>query len=314
MLRKSLVAVIALVAAICAALAPPVSAGPRETRAAVRALVEDPPPLRDWMHGDVATAWSMGFFGQGTTITLVDDFNSTRRIFGTLGDGFGFARHGEWTRDQAGMLAPLADIRTQDFSDGAAVTEGAGLNVFNLSYAMIGPDGYRTTQIGWSAREASIIATARTGSGIVVKAAGNDGVAVGAATATGRKDYLNAALIGTRTTLFVGALDRNGSPDDPATLAGYSNRAGTDRRVQRRFVTVGVPGSETYLYGTSFAAPVVSGYAAILGSKFRRSSALHIVNRIVRTARTDTIADYDPALHGSGEASLARALAPLRIQ
>jgi subtilisin family serine protease len=212
------------------------------------------------------------------------------------------------------MIAPLAGIRTQDFADSAAVVAGEGLNVLNLSYAMIGLNGYRLAQIAWSPREASIIQTAREGSGIVVKAAGNDGVAVGASTATGRKDYLNSALIGTRTTLFVGALDRHGSVDDPATIASYSNIAGNNRRVQRRFVTVGVPGSETYLYGTSFAAPVVSGYAAILGSKFRRASPIHIVNRIVRTARSDTIADYNPAVHGSGEASLSRALAPLRIR
>jgi subtilisin family serine protease len=68
------------------------------------------------------------------------------------------------------------------------------------------------------------------------------------------------------------------------------------------------------LYGTSFAAPVVSGYAAIVGSKFTRATATQISNQLLNTARQDTIANYSATLYGRGEASLSRALAPLSIK
>ena len=69
----------------------------------------------------------------------------------------------------------------------------------------------------------------------------------------------------------------------------------------------------TNLQGTSFAAPQVSSYAAILGSKFPGATALQVTDQLLDTARTDTIRGYDITLHGQGEASLSRALAPLSI-
>jgi subtilisin family serine protease len=67
------------------------------------------------------------------------------------------------------------------------------------------------------------------------------------------------------------------------------------------------------LQGTSSAAPQLSAYAAILGSKFPRASALQVIDQLLDTARTDTIRGYDMQLHGQGEASLSRALAPQSI-
>jgi subtilisin family serine protease len=70
----------------------------------------------------------------------------------------------------------------------------------------------------------------------------------------------------------------------------------------------------TGLAGTSFAAPIVSGYAAIIGSKFRTATPTQITNQLLTTARQDTIANYNAAMHGRGEASLARALSPVTIK
>jgi subtilisin family serine protease len=84
--------------------------------------------------------------------------------------------------------------------------------------------------------------------------------------------------------------------------------------VQNQFLTVGVESHKTGLAGTSFAAPVISGYAAILGSKFKGASATQITNQLLTTARKDTIAGYNPAIHGRGEASLSRAIAPVTIR
>jgi hypothetical protein len=58
----------------------------------------------------------------------------------------------------------------------------------------------------------------------------------------------------------------------------------------------------------------VSGYAAILGSKFRDATPAQITNQLLNTARTDTLLNYNPATYGRGEASLTRALAPVSIK
>jgi subtilisin family serine protease len=166
----------------------------------------------------------------------------------------------------------------------------------------------------WLDREASLITYAHKGRAVIAKAAGNDGVAVGSRTAEGSQDYLNAALIGSPSAIFVGALERNGTVSDPAPLARYSNIAGGSAEVQNQFLVVGVEGDKTGLYGTSYAAPIVSGYAAILGSKFTRASPTQIAKQLLSTARSDTVAAYDAAVHGQGEASIARALAPRTIE
>lgn len=273
------------------------------------------PTLRSWMHGDLASAWAAGFRGQGVTITVVDDFSSNSRYSGNLGTGKQSLRHGEWTRLEASMVAPSATMASHDFNSGRSVALARNrLNVLNLSYGMMAQAGYTASQIRWSAQENSIITYARNGSAVISKAAGNDAVAVGTANRSGNVDYLNLALAGTASALYVGALDRNGSLDNKANLASYSNFAGNDATIQRQFLTVGVTGNLTNLYGTSFAAPVVSGYAAVLGSKFTTATPVQISNRLLDTARTDTINNYSASVHGRGEASLSRAIAPASIR
>lgn len=270
---------------------------------------------QSWMNTDVGAAWSAGYKGQGTTITVVDDFRSTSKFAGNLGTGVLTQRHGEWTSREASMLAPLATLRTQDYATGVAVPLAAtGLNVLNLSYGMYARSGYSASQIGWSAQERSIITDASRGLAVVAKAAGNDAIPVGGTTAAGTTDYLNLALKGTASAIYVGALNTNGSTAKPATLASYSNTAGSDAAVQSHFLVVGVEGSKTSLYGTSFAAPVISGYAAILGSKFKTATPTQVTNQLLATARTDTLSGYTAARYGRGEASLSRALAPVAIR
>ncbi|GAA0309003.1 S8 family serine peptidase [Rhodovulum strictum] len=268
--------------------------------------------VRPWMPSEIGQAWSLGFKGQNTTITVIDDFNSTQTYGGNLRGTTERLRHGEWTALEAQLMAPSATVRTQDFTNTRAVTLQKGLNTLNLSYGMVAKAGYST--IGWSARETSIIAYARDGKAVVVKAAGNDGVAVGSANASGNMDYLNRDLIGKQSAIFVGALSAHGSVDRPASLASYSNTAGNNATVQNQFLVVGVTGNTTGLYGTSFAAPIVSGYSAVLGSKFTNATPTQITNQLLNTARKDTIKDYSAALHGRGEASIARALAPVAIK
>lgn len=270
--------------------------------------------VQSWMSTEVGDAWRQGYKGQGVNIKIIDDFSSTSRYSGNLGDGIKLLRHGEWTLKEASMIAPSASVSTQDFNSATQVSLSRGLNVLNLSYGMFAPAGYSATQIGWSAQEQSIISYAQNGKAVISKAAGNDGIVVGGTNASGNVDYLNLALKGAQSAIYVGALNANGTTAAPATLASYSNRAGSDVTVQNQFLVVGVEGTKTGLYGTSFAAPVITGYAAILGSKFTQSSATQITNQLLNTARQDTIQNYDPTMHGRGEASITRALAPVTIQ
>lgn len=270
-----------------------------------------------WMSSEIQEAWAADYFGQGTRVTIVDAFResmSNQPFSGNFGEGEKLQLHGNWVSDQVALLAPLASQTLQDFSNTQPVALEAGkLNIINLSYGMMGAadtTGSPVLTSSWSQREQSIITYATNNLALVVKAAGNDGVAIDAITEDGTFDYLNIDLIGKRAAIFVGALDAHGTTKKPAKLASYSNHAGSNVVAQDQFVVVGVTGSITGLYGTSFAAPTVSGYAAVLGSKFTSASPETIKNRLLETARTDTISGYSKSIHGKGEASLSRALAP----
>lgn len=272
------------------------------------------PRLLPWMNPEIADAWRQGYQGQGTYVTVIDSFSGAG-MRADFGFGSQVRAHGGWTFEQARLTAPRATMRQHDLSNNRAVRlQSRRLNVLNLSYGMFAEAGYEDSQLGWSAREASILRYAHGGNAVVVKSAGNDAVAVGSATAYGDQDYLASSLIGAQSALFVGALDKHGTVEDQARIASYSNIAGSDTRVQDQFLMVGIRSDLTGLYGTSFAAPTVSGYAAVLGSKFYTATPTQITNRLLETARTDTISDYDRAVHGRGEASIARALAPASIR
>jgi hypothetical protein len=102
---------------------------------------------------------------------------------------FGFGpqvrAHGGWTFEQARLTAPpRATMRQHDLSNNREVRlQSRRLNVLNLSYGMFAEAGYEDSQLGWSARGASILRYAHGGNAVVVKSAGNDAVAVGSATA-----------------------------------------------------------------------------------------------------------------------------------
>lgn len=271
------------------------------------------PTLYPWMNSDVADAWGAGYLGKGSTVTVVDDFSSDDRFGGLLGNAYQTQTHGEWTALESKLIAPKATIKRHDFYTGDAVRLARkGLNVLNLSYGMYAPSGYDPASLWWDPQERSIINYAFNGSAAIVKAAGNDAVAVNGSSG-GESDYLNLALVGGASVLFVGALERNGRVDRPASMAWYSNYAGSNTTIQNSFLVVGVEGDKTGLYGTSFAAPIVSGYAAILGSKFRQATPSQIVNQLLNTARQDTVDNYSPGVYGKGEASITRALAPESI-
>ena len=267
--------------------------------------------VQSWMSPEVGDAWRQNYKGSGVTITVVDDFKSNSRFSGNLGYGVANMRHGEWTYNEALMIAPSATMRADDFNTSGVVALNRGLNVLNLSYGMyIAPN----VSFRWGSQEQSIISYATNGNAVISKAAGNDAVAVNSVNRNGQIDALNYSLKGTQSAIFVGALAKNGTTVSRASMASYSNTAGTDAIVQKQFLVVGVEGNKTGLYGTSFAAPIISGYAAIVGSKFTSANATQITNQLLNTARQDTLVNYNAATYGRGEASLTRALAPVAIK
>jgi hypothetical protein len=268
-----------------------------------------------WMSPEVSQAWNKGLFGQGTTMTFVDDFSSSKGLSGNLGLGTYTMRHGEWTLYEAALVAPLANIKAHDFYSGKTIALAPNkLNILNASYGVYHSKAYATQNVYWGPQELSMVAYANTGKAVISKAAGNDAIAVGTPNSTNSVDGLNVLLKGAPSAILVGALLRNGTTSNKSDLAWYSNKPGNDTVYQNMFLSVGVESNKTGLAGTSFAAPIVSGYAAILGSKFKTATPTTIVSQLLTTARKDTIRMYDPSLHGRGEASLSRALAPAAIQ
>ena len=146
---------------------------------------------------------------------------------------------------------------------------------------------------------------------VFVKAAGNSSCVINQTNC----DPLNAVLYNSpnykNKSLIVGALDRAGG-----TIASYSNKAGAYSDI---FLVADGRGlfnstSNSYVEGTSFAAPRVSGYTAILRHKFPNLNAEKSASIMLDTARYDTMGCHpncDPSIYGKGEASLSRALAPV---
>lgn len=269
----------------------------------------------NWQSSDVQSAFKAGYTGQGTRITVVDEYRSTAQQFTgrLLAAGLQRQTHGFWTSQEASLTAPSATIVRQQFATGAPIALApTGLNVINASYGMMAVYGLTNVRLGGT--ETSMINYAKNGQAVVVKAAGNDAVNMLSRNMNGQNDYLSAGLKGAKSAIFVGALDKNGTTTSKASMAYYSNKAGTDTVVRSQFLVAGVAANETGLAGTSFAAPIVSGYAAVLGSKFKTAGATQISNQLLNTARTDTINGYNVAVHGRGEASLTRALAPVAIR
>ena len=273
-----------------------------------------------WMSPDVSSAWSSGYSGKGSTITSIDNFSTAtfNLSTGNVGTGTFSLSHGAWTAGMSYMIAPNASLASQDYTTASGTLiplAKTGLNVINASYAMYAAKTYTVANMNWSKEEQSLISYATNGNAIVAKAAGNDAVAIGAANAAGQIDFLNTALSTGKTQIFVGALTGNGTTTAKASMQTYSNTAGTNTLVQAHFLSVGVNSTQLGgLAGTSFAAPIVSGYAAILGSKFTTSTPTSITNQLLNTARTDTLNNYSAAVYGKGEASLSRALAPATIK
>lgn len=305
-------------------------------------------------HPEVLEAWRNGWTGKGVSVMIEDYLVGLSAYHGATvsllaaryaigSDYYGFnVPTGLGIFESSGAVAApqsLVNLGAVNLSYGAALTSIIGrsdsgtwtqqeLDAAALTYAPFASRHVErlTGVVGWDNFNYT--------DAVIVKAAGNDSIAAD-------KEPLNKALAVTESInsrlLIVGALDRVGFVSDPASFAPYSNTAGTDTAIASRFLVAsgttpfgdgylalnGIPISGTDFGpdgrtlsggGTSYAAPRVTGYVAILRQKFPNLNAEKSSNIILDTARYDTLTCHpscDPSIYGKGEASLSRALAPI---
>lgn len=158
------------------------------------------------------------------------------------------------------------------------------------------------SQIGYAS-------SSSTPNAVFVKAAGNFACAASAAGCDPINQVLYSAAAFKEKTILVGALDAPGG-----RLASYSNMAGS---YADRFVVADGRGIHStqggYVEGTSFAAPRVAGFAAIIAQKYPALSAANIAKALLESAVWNSAwgekTAATQAIYGQGEASLSRALA-----
>ena len=301
---------------------------------------------------DVLAAWNNGWTGKGQNILLIDDYANRNTCTSA-----NLHCHGVMTMMNTDYIAPGATKYGLDFNfatsafdaTGVNLTSSKSINVINMSWMYV----YSTSN--WNCNngcgvapstpiyQAGITSTAAANNGLinglngVTSVANLSNFANSVITSSAGNDALDTkynltalALAGNTNVasrlLVVGALDKNGTIGNPATIAWYSNTAGSNTAISSRFLvaygnmpwasgSVAINGSNFGVeQGTSFAAPLVAGYAAIVMQKFPNLTAASTSNIILDTARTDTLScspNCNPAIYGKGEASLSRALAPV---
>ena len=284
---------------------------------------------------DVLDAWDKGWTGKGSKILIIDDFGSNNGFKSTKGF------HGIYTSALAGYIAIESEILTFDWSFRGQVQEAFGssftqgsLAAINMSFDYV-DDSSNVRNIAKDL-VTSVFATPNylinnpaiwMSDAVLIKAAGNDNKTL---TNRGGGTALTVALIENNVTdsktIIVGALDKDGSVQNKAAKASYSNTPGSDTKFQNRFVMANgtSPFLNEFYYdnyydkgngqGTSYAAPRLAGYIGILRHKFPNLNAEKSASIILDTARTDTLwchPNCQSSVVGRGEASLSRALAPV---
>jgi subtilisin family serine protease len=288
-------------------------------------------PTLNTVHVDVKEAWKDGWTGKGVNILLIDAYNNTDYD----SDIYEIYIHGITTMMITDLIAPGASKYALDFEDrdketgfptdkvknifGENIISKTSMKVVNLSF------GGGQIDIDWKyvLNGSTLLKNLDVSDAVITKTAGNNAVSAD-------NDCFTYSLA-TDTNisprlLIVGATTSDGTPSNKTSLAYYSNTAGSDPIIADRFlvangntpydtgdIKVGghkIEGSE----GTSFAAPRVAGYVAILRHKFPNLDASKSASNLLDTARYDTLDCYpscSPSIYGKGEASLSHALAPM---
>ena len=301
-------------------------------------------------HPEALSAWQQGWTGSGVNIMIEDSIFqahgavttllANRYAVGATYYGFNFSTNLGVYNSNGTVAQPssIVNIGVVNASYGANLSALIGHNrpwtdselataatAFNSSAQNV--VGRHTGSVGF--------ANFNYTDAVIVKAAGNDSIVANQEPLV--KALASNTLINPRL-LVVGAITKAGFTNSPATISNYSNTAGADNSVVSRFLVAsgttpfgtgdvalnGIPidattsvdpnGVNLGAVGTSYAAPRVSGYVAIVRDKFPNLDAVKTASIMLDTARYDTLTCYpncDPSIYGKGEVSLSRALAPV---
>ena len=260
--------------------------------------------------------------GEGVTIAVIDTGigRTPQEFSGAVVDGADFsglgspdgrtpvgavdANHGSWvgslaasrgTGDGKGMLgvAPEASLLSISVGFGASasvpfvqqVAEAMdwavdrGADIINLSFT--------TNTLEWDASWDAAFLNAFENDVVVVVAAGNKG--------SGTDEVGAPATI--PGVLTVGGVDRTGKASVEASTQGISIGI---MAPSEELLGVSADGQLVVWNGTSGAAPIVAGVAALVRAAHPGLDADNVINRIVSTARQTKASRDNPALYGRG--------------
>ncbi|MFD0848311.1 S8 family peptidase [Sphingosinicella xenopeptidilytica] len=177
----------------------------------------------------------------------------------------------------------------------------AGARVINMSLGGSAP----------SSRLRTALANATAAGVIVVISAGNEKEA-GAGGDTNPDPF---AQIAANSSIARGRIIIAGSVNGSDALSNFSNRAGSYAAYYLATLGEGVrsideTGTGRLFWGTSYAAPGISGAVALLADAFPSLSADEIIDILFRTAR-DAGTAGDDAVFGQGILDLIRAFSPI---
>lgn len=221
--------------------------------------------------------------GYGVDILVADNFNSDS-THGTTVEGI--IENIAWDSNVTRYNIEDQYAEEPDFND---------YDLINLSY-----------EVEWTADEAAEITNiwnGLEGDPLVVIAAGNQ-----SADCLTVETCNGFAVVGhnsNKNTIIVGALN-----DEGTALEDYSNKAGI---LMDSFITAPVSNYGYWtgnLDGTSFAAPYLTGVAALIMEKYDSTDASTARNIIFETA-DDIGAPGVDAVYGHGRLNVGRALSPL---
>ena len=170
---------------------------------------------------EVWSAWAQGYQGQGSVINVHDDF-ATRNVNGTT--------HGAWVSLFSQTTAPQASVVGHQWEGQAVIGITPNkLNIFNSSYSISSVGGTGTYMASYEA----IIRYGQRGQALVVKAAGNDAIPVGAVIPRGQSagliDGMNVRLAGQQSAILVGALSANGTTSSSSPMRSTAIWSSTKR-------------------------------------------------------------------------------------
>jgi hypothetical protein len=205
--------------------------------------------------------------------------------------------------DSPGTCADTAEDKGCRFGD-TAIAAGvdaarlAGAKVINMS---LGGDPANQTLL-------NAISRAVDAGIVIVISAGNDGEKPEGANAD--PFAMSAAQANPGRVIIAGALDST-----LTQLATFSNRAGSGQQyylsaLGSRVRTIDETGTGFLYSGTSFAAPIISGAAALMAQAFPNLSGQQIIDILFRSADELGAAGTD-ATYGHGRLNIERAFQPI---